>query len=84
MSRHELSVCPDCIHVAASGPPDYAGYGDTGHAQRYGNGLAYFNGGEPYSDDGAPSFSWGPCDYCGDELGGDRYAAIVIERGATR
>lgn len=72
-------VCVDCIHVAASGRPDYDGYADSGHSERYAQGVQQW-GGEPFTDDEYPYFSWTSCQFCGDHLGGDRYTATVLVR----
>jgi hypothetical protein len=76
-TEHIGGVCADCVHVAASGAPTYDGYADTGHGERYGRGVNEW-GGEPYSDDTEPYFSWSPCVFCGDPLGGDRYNGTVL------
>lgn len=70
-------VCSDCIQVAASGPPTYTGYLDSGHSERYARGVNEW-GGEPFTDETEPYFSWSPCNFCGDPLGGDRYDSTVL------
>jgi hypothetical protein len=76
--RQDLKICADCLHVSASGAPDYEGYAASGHAERYAEGLARWND-EPCSTDSAGSFSRQACDYCGDIDAGDRFSASVME-----
>lgn len=85
-----VQVCGDCLHTAANGAPDWDGYAATGHAERYRQATAA-NGAElvascPCADHGDPEtgepcnrsgFSWWPCEWCGDTLGGDRFCAAV-------
>ena len=77
-TRQELQVCPDCIYVSANGAPDYDGYADSGHAERYAKGLEEW-GDEPYSTSEETHFSWHSCDFCGDTLGGDRYDSSLMQ-----
>jgi hypothetical protein len=81
-TRQELQVCPDCIYVSANGAPDYDGYADSGHAERYAQGLAEW-GDEPFSTSEETHFSWQPCDFCGDRLGGDRYESSLMQLHTT-
>jgi hypothetical protein len=79
-TRQEIEVCQDCIYVSANGKPDYEGYADSGHFERYTEGLKNW-GDEPntvqdYED---ISFSWQACDFCGDKLGGNRYTASLMQ-----
>jgi len=77
-TRQELEICGDCLHVSTSGAPTYYEYRETGHAERYAQGLAEW-GDEPFSTDSESSFSRQSCDYCGDTLAGDRYTATVMQ-----
>ena len=78
MKKYTLEVCSDCLYVAANGAPTYDGYADSGHARRYAKGLEVW-GTEPFSDnDEEGSFSWQSCDFCGDPLGGTRFASTVV------
>ena len=86
-TRHIIQVCGDCLHVSHSGPPDYEGYADTGHAERYAAAVARV-GDEPTArvvgdTELKPSFSWSPCDFCDDTLGGERYECVVSERATV-
>jgi hypothetical protein len=76
--RQDIEICSDCLHVSASGAPDYEGYAASGHAERYAEGLARWSD-EPCSTDSAGSFSRQACDYCGDTDAGDRFSASVME-----
>lgn len=77
-TRQEIEVCADCLYVSANGAPDYEGYADSGHAERYAKGLAQW-GDEPYSTQEETHFSWQACEFCGDTFGGDRYDATIME-----
>lgn len=78
-TRQEIDVCPDCIYVSANGAPDYEGYADSGHSERYAKGLKNW-GDEPNTfNDTEPSFSWQACEFCGDKLGGNRYTASLMQ-----
>lgn len=95
---HTVDVCADCLYTAANGAPDWDGYGETGHAERY-RAATVAHGGELVAecstaghgdpDTGEPcsgsSFSWQPCEWCGDTLGGDRFCASIpdTEPGVT-
>lgn len=77
-TRQEIEVCADCIFVSANGAPDYEGYADSGHSERYTEGLKNW-GDEPYHINSEPSFSWRACDFCGDKLGCDRFTASLMQ-----
>lgn len=77
-TRQEIEVCADCIYVSANGAPDYEGYADSGHSERYAEGLKTW-GDEPNTDKDECSFSWHACDFCGDKLGGNRYTASLMQ-----
>jgi hypothetical protein len=77
-TRQEIEVCSDCIYVSANGAPDYEGYADSGHSERYAEGLKNW-GDEPNTDNDEPSFSWQACDFCGDKLGGNRFTASLMQ-----
>lgn len=93
---HTVEVCVDCLFTAANGAPDYDGYGETGHAERY-RAATVRHGRElvaacPETDHGDPDtgeqchggwFSWSPCEWCGDTLGGGRYCAAVESETVT-
>lgn len=81
-TRQELEICGDCLHVAASGAPTYDGYTESGHAERYAQGMEQWHD-EPFTSDDESHFSWHACDYCGDTLGGDRYTASVMQLHAA-
>ena len=87
-----LTVCSDCLYTAANGAPDWEGYGESGHAERYAQATERHGVGlvaECSRDDHATDwqeadrecrgggFSWHPCEWCGDTLGGDRFCASV-------
>lgn len=86
-----IAVCGDCLYMAANGAPDYDGYDESGHAERYaqacerhGFALESFGvdaeTGELWQD---PHFSWSPCQWCGDTFGGSRYyASVGMEAGS--
>ena len=48
------------------------------HAERYAESVKQW-GDEPYSNEDEPSFSWSACDFCGETLGGHRFAASVMQ-----
>jgi hypothetical protein len=75
-TRQELEICCDCLYMSANGSADL--YADTGHAERYAQAITAW-GDEPCNTDSEASFSRNPCDYCGGTLGGDRYAATVMQ-----
>ncbi len=85
-----LAVCSDCLRAAANGIGDpYAVWEDRfverwhDANRRHGRELVAVCP-EPDHGDTAPydqrhgkEFSWSPCDWCGDTLGGSRYCAAV-------
>lgn len=79
-TRQEIEVCSDCLQVSYSGSPTYDGYAESKHSERYAQGLKEW-GDEPIltnpEDEG--SFSWSPCDFCGESLGGTRFTCSVME-----
>lgn len=84
-----LAVCGDCLYMAANGASID---GSRAHCERYAQAHER-NGSElvascPDPDHVDPEtgepchrewFSWGPCEWCGDTLGGSRYCAAVSE-----
>lgn len=75
------AVCTDCVMFAEYGEqaetdPNY----NRARAARF---LSPLSGGrrdfDCVTDEG--SFSWLPCDCCGDTLGGQRYSVLVIRHG---
>jgi len=66
--------------MSANGKPDYEGYADSGHSERYAEGLKLW-GDEPSTMQGydEASFSWHACDFCGDKLGGNRFTASLMQ-----
>jgi len=75
----ELTICGDCLQVAANGREAGAVYED-GHAERYAVAVDRF-GSEPvpctWPEDGQ-HFSWHACGFCGSRLGGDRFDAVIL------
>lgn len=76
-TRQEIEICSDCIYVSANGAPDYEGYTESGHPERYAKGLEIW-GDEPCCATDEGSFSWQSCDFCGDTYGGIRHNASVM------
>lgn len=85
-----LAVCSDCLIAAANGIGDiYAvwgeGFPERWHDanRRHGAELVAScpepDHGDPETGEacGEPFFSWVPCEWCGDTLGGSRYCAAV-------
>lgn len=77
----ELSVCVDCLAIAANGE---LGQGDTkadeAHAEAMSSQLM---GDAPWLVPACPEdcegwFSWSRCDGCGSTLGGDRHPAAIV------
>jgi hypothetical protein len=77
-TRQDLDICHDCVHVSASGAPDYDGYIESGHAERYAQAVKQY-GDEPCYLGAEPSFVKVPCDFCGDTFAGSRYSASVMQ-----
>ena len=77
-SRQELHVCHDCIYFAANGAPDFEGYAESGHRERYLKAAKQY-GDEPMSINDESHYSKNPCDFCDESLGGDRYVASVMQ-----
>lgn len=82
----DIDICTDCLMAAANGLLgwDY----DEEWLE------AYETACETYGGDPIPTmeneehgwqceghFSWNPCGFCGSKLGGDRYPAVLMERG---
>ena len=91
---HTVEVCADCLFTAANGAPDYDGYGEKGHAERYAAATVAHGGelvaacstaghGDPDTGESCSgsSFSWQPCEWCGETLGGDRFCASILNGG---
>jgi len=78
----ELTVCSDCLQVAANGREAGAVHeeGSGCHVERYAAAVERF-GSEPvpctWPGDGQ-HFSWYPCGFCGSRLGGDRFDAVIL------
>ena len=77
-TRQELEICQDCVFTSENGSPDYVGYVESGHAERYAQAVKHF-GDEPVTTNGEEHFSRHSCDFCGDSLGGSRYVASVMQ-----
>lgn len=85
-TRQELEICQDCVHVSANGSPtswatgspDYDGYTESGHAQRYARGVTAY-GDEPCYLGEEEWFGKYPCDFCGGTLAGARFSASVMQ-----
>jgi hypothetical protein len=85
-TRQDLDICQDCVHVSANGSPtswatgspDYDGYIESGHAERYAQAVKQY-GDEPCYLGTEPSFVRVPCDFCGDAFAGARYSASVMQ-----
>ena len=76
----EGECCADCLIVMANG--DYSGMSET-KAAMVNRGLDALEGYAAPScgeDCEGAHFSWAPCDCCGEYLGGDRHAFIVLSR----
>jgi hypothetical protein len=77
-TRQEIEICEDCLFMSANGSPNYEGYAETNHAERYSKAVEIF-GDEPCSISEESSFSRNPCEFCGDTLGGSRVTASVMQ-----
>lgn len=82
---HRMTVCADCIHVAANGtadatPEHVAAF--TAATRRHRTELVPTCPTAGCCDpDGDPYwFSWSPCEWCGETLGGDRMHAAIETR----
>ena len=77
----QLEVCSDCAQMSANGPHG-AEFGE-GFTERYAAAVQRF-GDEPVlthnpEDEGDGYwFSWSPCGFCGDPLGGNRLSATLL------
>lgn len=84
MNTFTISICADCLAVSANGV--HGQELPEGFAERYADMVARHGGSEPHhiTDEFGElrsHFSWEPCNYCGDSLGGERYLAVInIER----
>ena len=67
----ELSVCTDCLILAANG--DMPADPDPTQPEP----LALWLNSPVIPGDAELGFSWQPCEGCGSQLGGDRYQAFV-------
>lgn len=79
----DLEVCVDCIMVIANGEAtadtntdEHVANMDAMWPAQDGWRLGYGNSDPDASDLG---FSWGSCDGCGSNLGGDRFAAHAFK-----
>ena len=73
--KYEITICGSCLEMSANGASEG---GDPFHEARYVDAVKR-EGQEPsLGDDGEGHFSWSPCYFCGDNLGGQRYQAYLI------
>lgn len=84
MTGRVVAVCLDCLQVSANGRDAGAEFA-PGHEEGYAAAVAV-NGCEPVPviDSGgevAAWFGWSPCEFCGSSLGGDRFAAVLVDGG---
>jgi hypothetical protein len=83
VTRKEIDICSDCLMASANGLGSVENAPDT-FAERYAKGLKEWRG-EPYAisdpDTGEldGGFSWHPCEFCDEALGGDRFRASIME-----
>ena len=78
-TRQELDICADCLHVSHSGAPDYDGYTESGHGERYAEAVKEWGDFPIVYDDTESFFSKWPCEFCGDPLAGGRFVSSLMQ-----
>ena len=81
---YRVTVCADCMHAAANGEHSTEEHRTAYTAATVRN-RAELTPACPYPDCCDPDgdrywFSWQPCEWCGDTLGGDRMHAAIETR----
>lgn len=73
--KYEITICTECLMATANGVTEEQG---AEFAERYAKAVQ-LEGQEPsLGDDREGHFSWSPCSFCRDNLGGQRYEAYLI------